>query len=103
MATTVTSYPAALAASRTRNGNRPLPAIRPRRIGRSSQVVGLAVLRALGGAPQDDATRRAPDEIEQVGHFRARERWVTLDLLERTRGIQLRLEEIPERALQFVD
>src|SRR3954471_19261230 len=54
-------------------------------------------------ASQDHAARRRSDELDDVLHFRARERAVLLDLLQRAGGVELRLEEIPEGALEFCD
>ena len=76
-ATIVTSCPCARAASRTRNGKRPLPAMSPSFIRRRPAP------RRAGSAPQDDAALRGADEVDEVPHFRRRERRVLLDLRER--------------------
>ena len=71
-------WPAARAASRTRNGNRPLPAIKPEpHACYSSASTSSAPARR---APQDDAALRRADEVDQVLHFGAGQRAVALDL-----------------------
>src|SRR6184192_1593153 len=96
---TVRSCPAARAASRTRKGKRPLPAMSPRR----TLFVGEHFFGAARGPAQDDASRRGADEVHEVLHLGARERAVLLDLLQRPRRVELRLQEIAERALQLDD
>src|SRR5712692_6688272 len=98
MATTVTSCPTERAASSTRNGNRPLPAMRPRRTGES--FVREHFLRPPRGAPEDDAALRRAYELDEILHFGTHERPIAFDLAERTGRIQLRLQQIAERALQ---
>ena len=56
-----------------------------------------------GRAPQDHAALRRADEVEQILHFGAGERLVLLDLLQRARRVQLRLQQVAERALQLLD
>src|SRR5713226_8305785 len=123
----VTSWPIDRAASRTRNGNRPFPAISPSRIGSALQasspgptpraqspqpraqspkpdsVIGHHFFGASGGAPQQRAPLRGADEFDQILHFGARERFVLLDHLQRTAGVELRLEQVAVRALQLAD
>ena len=55
------------------------------------------------GAPENDAALRRADEVDQVLHLGARQRLILLDLLQRAGGVQLRLEQVTERALQFRD
>src|SRR6185503_5265977 len=55
------------------------------------------------GAPQDHAALRGADEVDQVLHLGAGQRLVLFDLLQRPRRIELRLQEIPERALDLGD
>ena len=52
---------------------------------------------------KDHAALRGADEVDQVLHFGAGERPILLDLLQRARRVQLRLEQIPERPLQLLD
>ena len=80
---TVTSCPAPRAASSTRNGKRPLPAIRPRRMTIAASLVGEHFFGAPRGAAQDDAALRGADEVDEVLHFGAGERAILLDLLQR--------------------
>ena len=48
-------------------------------------------------AAQDDAALRGADEVDEVLHFGARQRPILLDLLQRARGVQLRLQQVAER------
>src|SRR5439155_7649449 len=96
IAITVTSWPAARAASRTRKGNRPLPAISPRRISFVSQHF----FDPLGGAAQGHSAMRRPDELDDVLHVGAGQRAIPLDLPQSVGGVELRLQEIPKRPLQ---
>src|SRR5437867_2050361 len=122
IAMTVTSWPAARAASSTKNGNRPLPAIRPRRIvfqprnrdgwddprrglpavDEGGSFVGKDFFRLPRRPSQNDAALRCADELDQILHLGARQRSVLLNLLERARRVQLRLKQVPERALQLL-
>src|SRR5262245_46113619 len=94
MAITVSSWPAALAASRTRKGNRPLPAIRPRRITRS--FVDQHFLDSLGGAAQRDTPLRGADEVDEILHVEAGDGLIAFDLAQGLSGVELRLEKVPE-------
>src|SRR5262245_6473076 len=94
----VTSYPAARAASSTRNGNRPLPAIRPRCTVRL--LVG-NFLSAAGRTPQNHPALGRADEIHHELDLWTAERAIALDVPKRARRIQLGLQQIPERPLQF--
>src|SRR4051812_32019924 len=96
---TVTSCPAPRAASRTRKGKRPLPAIRPRR----TLFVRDDFFCAAGRASENDAALRRADEVDQVLHFRARQRAVLLDLFESASGVQLRLQQVAERPFDLRD
>src|SRR3954463_13647277 len=68
--TIVTSWPAPRAASRTRKGKRPLPAMSPRR----TLFVGEHFFGAARGPTEDDAARRGSDEVHEVLHLGARKR-----------------------------
>src|SRR5581483_1156991 len=101
---TVTSWPAARAASRTRNGKRPFPAMSPSRMRLSCRRIAPWPTRRSarptvpGGAaprpPEDHAPLGGADEVDEVQDLRARQRPVLLDLLDRPRRVQLRLEQI---------
>src|SRR5438093_6427725 len=54
-------------------------------------------------APQNDAALRRADELDEVLDFGACQRSIVLDLLERARRVQLRLDQVAERALQLRD
>src|SRR6185436_2211226 len=97
--TTVTSWPAPRAASSTRKGKRPFPAIKPRRM----SFVRDHFLGAAGRATKDHATLRRADEVDQVLHLGAGERLVLFDLLQRPRRVQLRLQQVAERTLDLGD
>ena len=68
--------------------------------GRSRSFVRQYFGRA-GGAPQDDAALRGADEVDRYSHLGAGQRPVVLDLLQRAGGVQLRLQQVAERALQL--
>src|SRR6266581_1298877 len=116
---TVTSCPAPRAASRTRKGNRPFPAMSPnftdgpsrRRedkittessmtCGQEIVVVAACLLvrddffRPPRRAPQDDAALRRADEVHEVLDLGARERPVLLDLLQREQDRSLACAEV---------
>ena len=107
-AMTVTSWPAPRAASRTRNGNRPLPAIRP------SVVDGPASGRLLDrpstflGAPRSARRRMTPRCDERMKSTRyctsaqASDRSCSI-CCSALRRVQLRLQQVAERALQLRD
>src|SRR5690606_41771245 len=97
-ATTTTSWPSRRAARSTRNGNCPLPAIRP--IGTASFRLEL-VVDPLRRPAQDDPPAGRRDEVHQVAHLGGGQRRVTLDQFERPAGVVL--DEVAVRAAELVD
>ena len=102
IATTVTSCPSCRAARRTRNGNVPLPAMRPM----GTTVAYSHVDRASSTPPrrpaQDDAALGRGDEVARDSATSgAAQRRVALDQLERAARVVL--QQLPVRAAQLAD
>src|SRR4030095_4301441 len=102
---TVTSCPCARAASSTRKGNLPLPAIRPRRMGAqqakgtddddTSLFIDDHLFRAPTRFAQDDTAPRAADEVDEVLNLGVRQCWIVLDRRQCACRMKLRHEKIP--------
>ena len=94
---TVTSCPKLRAASSARNGNRPLPAIRPMRIvdcllrevaGPTGLLVDSYWLHALGGPAKIDTALGSPDEFHKIHYLRTLQRRIGLDAAQRARRVE---------------
>src|SRR5271154_1244145 len=95
MAMTAMSMPCCRAPSSTRNGNRPLPAIKPHPVAESfvsAVEIALGMDGTVSGTLLDDAALGAFDELDQFLHVRgAAESF--LHFFERLRGIELRAQQ----------
>src|SRR5271170_7689677 len=91
MAMTAMSMPCWRAASSTRNGKRPLPAIRPQPVTKSfasAVEIALGMDGAVSGTLLDDAALGAFDELDQFLHVRGATQSF-FHLFQRLRGVEL--------------
>src|SRR5262245_2222552 len=100
IATVTTSCPSRRAARRTRNGNVPLPAMRP--IATVDRLLDVhQILEPARRPSQDDATVRGGNERHQIVHFRRAQRRVAFDQFQRAARVVL--HEMPVRLPQLFD
>ena len=55
------------------------------------------------GTPKQRAALRAADEVDEILHFRAGKRCILLDLFQRPRGIEPRLQQIPVGSFELAE
>ena len=98
----VTSWPAPRAASRTRNGKRPLPAMRPSRTGDATRRPGLP---RRGASARRRMTPRCDVRMKSTRYCTSgqAERPIRSICCSALRRVQLRLQQVAERPLQLLD